>query len=124
MTGMGLARGRCGRSRSLETLWLSWRVGQSGRGALLGSARAGLGLQKGAERRRRSRQTLGEARLEQGKARVRHGSINVPPLCCEIKKEKIHALSGRGLGVRMDQMETGQDRHRLRTDWQGIKVGW
>lgn len=103
MTGMGLARGRCGRSRSLETLWLSWRavkVHWSGQAVL------GLGMPgpaSGCKKAHRGRQRLGEARLS--KARVRHGSINVPPLCCEIKKEKIHALSGRGLGesrVRMD----------------------
>lgn len=54
MTGMGLARGRCGRSRSLETLWLSWRavkVHWSGQAVLWAwDARAGLGLQKGSQR--------------------------------------------------------------------------
>lgn len=50
-------------------------------------------------------------RLEQG-PRVRHRGIKGPPLCCEIKKEKIHVWSGGGKRAGPGLGENKRERER------------
>jgi hypothetical protein len=66
-----------------------------------------------------------QARLERG-PRVRHRGIKGPPLCCEIKKEKIHAWSGGQragpAGGKNKRASVREEREQGDNGWDGFQV--
>ncbi|KAL6866586.1 hypothetical protein J3F83DRAFT_113000 [Trichoderma novae-zelandiae] len=116
MTGMGLARGRCGRSRSLEALWLSWRavkVVEERCWGCQGRPRAAKGLREAPSRP--SNAGRGEIGARQGpRASRKH---QCPSSLLRDKKGEDPRVVGARAGGATGSMDTGQDSTGTGAGW-------